>query len=183
MCTIGRLAREYGLSRSTLLYYDRIGLLRPTGHARGEYRRYSAGDRARLARICQYRKAGMALGQIGRILDDPAGTILAETLENRLLELSEEMETLRSQQRLVAGLLGRTDLLAASRPMDKATWVSLLAAAGFSETDMDRWHADFERTAPEKHERFLRMLDIPDSDVHAIRNAAAALHRESAGLA
>lgn len=30
--TIGKLAQEYGLSRSTLLYYDRIGLLSPCSH-------------------------------------------------------------------------------------------------------------------------------------------------------
>lgn len=175
MRTIGRLAREHGLSRSTLLYYDRIGLLRPSGNAKGEYRRYSAEDAARLARICEYRKAGMALRQIGRILDDPAETILAEALEERLQELNEEMAVLRSQQRFVAGLLGRCDLLAGNDSMDRETWVSLLVAAGFSEADMDRWHADFERTDPEKHERFLRMLNIPDSGVRAIRDAATAL--------
>src|SRR5688572_9128753 len=29
--TISKLGRTFGLARSTLLYYDRIGLLRPTG--------------------------------------------------------------------------------------------------------------------------------------------------------
>ena len=31
--TIGRLARQHGLSRSTLLYYDRIDLLHPSGRS------------------------------------------------------------------------------------------------------------------------------------------------------
>ena len=30
MLTVGVLARRFGLARSTLLYYDRSGLLRPS---------------------------------------------------------------------------------------------------------------------------------------------------------
>ena len=176
MYTVGRLAKRYGLSRSTLLYYDRIGLLSPSGHAKGEYRRYSARDDARLARICQYRRAGIALREIGRMLDGPPDTAVAGALENRLAQLNEEMEGLREQQALVAGLLGRSDLLGGCGPMDKATWVSLLAAAGFSEEEMRRWHVRFERSAPDKHELFLRHLNIPGDEITAIRAMAAAPH-------
>jgi DNA-binding transcriptional MerR regulator/SAM-dependent methyltransferase len=176
MYTVGRLAKRHGLSRSTLLYYDRIGLLRPSGHAKGEYRRYSAQDDRRLARICEYRRAGIGLAEIGRMLDEPAGSGVAGALENRLAELNREMEGLREQQRLVAGLLGRSDLLAGAGPMDKGTWVSLLSAAGFSEADMRNWHVRFERSAPEKHELFLRALRIPEGEISAIRAMAAAPH-------
>jgi len=176
MHTVGRLARKHGLSRSTLLYYDRIGLLRPSGHAKGEYRQYSKDDDTRLRRICEYRKAGLALKEIKRILDDPAGTGIADVLEGRLTELNEEMATLRDQQALVAGLLGRTDLLADYAAMDKATWVSLLRAAGFSEDDMQRWHSQFEHSAPDKHAEFLRRLSIPENEISAIRSMAAGPH-------
>lgn len=176
MYTVGKLAKRHGLSRSTLLYYDRIGLLRPTGHAKGEYRQYSETDDARLAKICEYRCAGIALKEMRRILDGQAGTTVAKALENRLVELNCEMEGLREQQRLVAALLGRSDLLREAGAMDKGTWVSLLSAAGFSEKDMRRWHVRFERSAPDKHERFLRHLRIPDSEISAIRAMAAAPH-------
>ena len=176
MYTIGKLAKRHGLSRSTLLYYDRIGLLCPSGHAKGEYRHYSAVDDGRLARICQYRRAGIALKEIARMLDGPTDTAVAEALESRLAQLNEEMEGLREQQALVAGLLGRSDLLGGCGPMDKATWVSLLAAAGFSEEEMRRWHVRFERSAPDKHERFLRHLNIPGDEITAIRAMAAAPH-------
>jgi SAM-dependent methyltransferase len=97
-------------------------------------------------------------------------------LENRLTELNREMDGLREQQRLVAGLLGRTDLLNEAGVMDKATWVSLLSSAGFSEQDMRRWHVRFERSAPDKHAQFLRSLHIPDGEISAIRAMAAAPH-------
>lgn len=176
MYTVGRLAKKHGLSRSTLLYYDRIGLLSPSGHAKGEYRQYSDRNNTRLAKICEYRKAGLALREIGRILDDPAETVMGDVLEERLVELNEEMAALRNQQALVAGLLGRTDLLSEHAAMDKATWVSLLHTAGFSEEDMRRWHVQFERSAPDKHETFLRRLHIPEDEISAIRSMAAAPH-------
>jgi len=176
MHTVGRLAQKHGLSRSTLLYYDRIGLLRPTGHAKGEYRQYSAEDDARLGRICEYRQAGISLKEIGRMLDDPADTTLSGALEIRLAQINEEMAVLRDQQTLAAGLLGRTDLLADHAAMDKETWVSLLSSAGFNEEDMRRWHVQFERTAPGKHEEFLRRLAIPEGEISAIRAMAAAPH-------
>lgn len=172
MYSVGSLAKQHGLSRSTLLYYHRMGLLEPTGHAKGEYRRYSAADARRLSRICEYRKAGLSLKEIGRILGDPGESRLAHALERRLTELNKEMTALRNQQRLVAGLLGRKDLLDPTEAMDKETWCALLVAAGFTEADQHRWHVDFERTAPEKHLRFLRMLNIPEEEIAAIRSRA-----------
>ena len=61
--------------------------------------------------------------------------------------------------------------------MDKGTWTSLLAASGFTEEDMERWHAEFERSDPDKHERFLRFLGIEDEEVRAIREAARGVPR------
>lgn len=174
MHTVGRLAKRHGLSRSTLLYYDRIGLLRPSGHAKGEYRQYSGDDDKRLAKICEYRQAGIPLKEIRKMLDDKAETAIAEALEERLAQLNQEMATLKEQQALIAGLLGRTDLLSDQTPMDKKTWVSLLSAAGFTEDDMRRWHVQFERTSPEKHKEFLRRLSIPEGEISAIRAMAAA---------
>jgi DNA-binding transcriptional MerR regulator/ubiquinone/menaquinone biosynthesis C-methylase UbiE len=176
MYTVGRLARRHGLSRSTLLYYDRIGLFSPSARAHGEYRRYSAEDDARLERICQYRRAGLSLADIALIMSDTGGAGVRAALEGRLAELSDEMAALRDQQALVAGLLGRPDLLAGRDGLDKATWVALLRDAGFSEPEMERWHARFERTAPQRHETFLRHLRIPDDEIASIRARAAAPH-------
>ncbi|MCM2275174.1 MAG: MerR family transcriptional regulator [Candidatus Didemnitutus sp.] len=70
MTTIRQLAAEFGLTRSTLLYYDRIGLLRPDYRTSSGYRLYNAADRARLAAICRYRMAGLPLARIATLLDD-----------------------------------------------------------------------------------------------------------------
>lgn len=170
---ITELGKRYGLSRSTLLYYERIGLLRASGRSAAGYRRYSAGDEERLARICTYRRAGLPLREIGRILDAPKGR-LTGALQQRLEELDDEMGALRRQQVVLAKLLGNSDSRVSSKGMDKATWVALLAASGFSEQDMRRWHAAFERSAPDKHQRFLRFLGIDAKEAATIRRRSRA---------
>lgn len=166
--TVGKLAKKYGLSRTTLLYYARIGLLSPTGHSRGEYRRYAADDERRLGQICLYRHAGIALKDIKSILDGRSSAFSA-ILEQRFGELEAEIAQLREQQQVIAGLLKNTRVLPASLPMSKELWVSLLEAGGFSDADMDAWHRQFERTAPDRHEQFLRLLRIPEDEIAAIR--------------
>jgi len=39
--SISKLARACGRSRSTLLYYDRLGLLKPSGRTGSGYRYYT----------------------------------------------------------------------------------------------------------------------------------------------
>ena len=51
--SISRIARACGLSRSTLLYYDRVGLLRSSARTGSGYRVYNEKDLSRLARIRQ----------------------------------------------------------------------------------------------------------------------------------
>lgn len=170
--TVGRLARKHGLSRSTLLYYDSIGLLAPAGHGRGEYRRYSAADERRLEQICLYRRAGVSLKDIRAILDGPS-TGLTGILEQRFAELESEIGRLREQQQVIAGLLRNAGIVPTGAPMSKELWTELLRASGFSEEDMDAWHRTFERTSPRRHEQFLRLLNIPEEEVAAIRQWAA----------
>jgi DNA-binding transcriptional MerR regulator len=69
MLTVTRLARSCGLSRSTLLYYESIGLLRPPARNNGNYRCYSERDLLRLQQICVYRDAGLKLEDIRALLD------------------------------------------------------------------------------------------------------------------
>lgn len=168
MLTIGALAGRFGLARSTLLHYDHLGLLRPAGRSRAGYRRYTEADAERLAQICTYRRAGLSLAAIARALEAPAAGARA-ALEARLAELDRELGQLREQQRVIAALLQRPDLVPDRTPLDKATWVGLLRASGLSDEDMDRWHAAFEASDPERHGRFLAALGLGPAEVAAIR--------------
>lgn len=133
------------------------------------------------------RAAGLSLADIGRILDgdsdgdgdgDESGSDLACALEKRLHQLRREMDALREQQGLIAGMLGRPELTANAGPMTKERWTSLLRAAGFSEEDMNQWHIRFEQSAPQEHEQFLRALSIPEDEIRSIRTMSARQNQE-----
>lgn len=176
MYTVGRLAKKYGLSRSTLLYYDSIGLLHPTHHTKGSYRHYTEEDAEKLERICLYREAGVSLKDIAQLLQSTETSEVASVLEQRLHELSEEMAVLQNQQHIVANLLNKSEL-PDGQTMNKDVWKSMFQNAGISTEEMQRWHADFERMSPESHARFLRFLHIPEEEIGLIRAWASAPHK------
>jgi DNA-binding transcriptional MerR regulator len=169
MQTVGRLAREFAISRSALLYYDSIGLLKPSGRSASNYRLYSEKDRRRLEAICSYREAGLGLDEIRQILDGSSSKVAA-ILEDRLGALNSEISALREQQRVVVHLLRDRAKLRRARTLDKQSWVSLLRATGLTESDMRRWHVEFERMSPEAHRDFLESLGIPAEEIRSIRH-------------
>lgn len=166
-CTISKLGRLFGLSRSALLYYDRIGLLTPSGRTHAGYRCYSEADRQRLERICGFRRAGLALEEIRTIL--ASGKPSAAVLERRFHEIGEEIRVLKVKQGLLSRML--TGIASAKGPskVDRDLWVEMLRAAGMDDRAMARWHAEFEERAPEAHQEFLLSLGIPEKEAREIR--------------
>ena len=172
MYTIGRLARHFNLSRSTLLYYDRIGLLRPSGRSRSNYRLYTENDRCRLERICTYRQTGMALKDIAAILSSDIEGTAARLLQKQLEALDDQIARLRLQQQRTSRLLGSGRLSGLGHGLDRDQWVTLLQASGMNEADRMQWHAQFERLFPDDHQAFLAALGMPASEIAAIRDAS-----------
>ncbi|HEY6838599.1 MAG TPA: MerR family transcriptional regulator, partial [Geobacteraceae bacterium] len=157
---------------STLLYYDRIGLLSPSGRSDAHYRLYSPKDRERLETICAYRQAGLTIEDIAALLvreGDDTSTVL----EHRLKALGEEIRALQTKQRLLARMLRITATGGPEADVDKETWVAMLRAAGMDKEAMQRWHSEFERRAPEAHHRFLISLGIDEKEAQLIRSLSA----------
>jgi MerR family transcriptional regulator, thiopeptide resistance regulator len=172
MYRIGELARQFGLSRSTLLYYDKVGLLSPSGRSGSDYRLYSPADRKRLEMICVYRRAGLTIEDIRTILA-LEGDDGSQVLGRRLKELGEEIRELQAKQRLLAGMLKFSAAGGPQVEVDKATWVAMLRAAGMDDRAMELWHDEFERRAPEAHHRFLLSLGISEAEALLIRKRTA----------
>jgi MerR family transcriptional regulator, thiopeptide resistance regulator len=171
--TIGQLAQAVGLARGSLLHYETLGLLRPAARSAAGYRLYGEADVERVRAIRRYRDAGLPLAAVAALLDQPAaGPRAAALLEQRLLALTDEVEDLRAQQQLLARLLASTAFREGPRVAHKAGWVALLRRAGFSDADMQRWHADFEAADPAQHAAFLRALGLSRAEVAAIRRRA-----------
>lgn len=171
MYTIGKLAKKFNFSRSTLLYYDSIGLLKPSSRTESGYRQYSEDDAKRLEQICRYRQTGLSLDEIRKVLDSPEDN-LTQALEKRLEELNADIKRLRDQQRFILGILKSRQYYENIKVMNGETWTSLLKASGFTDEDMLQWHVEFERLAPDRHQEFLEFLCFSDDDIERIRSWA-----------
>jgi DNA-binding transcriptional MerR regulator len=166
MLTVTKLALSCGLSRSALLYYESIGLLRPPRRSEGNYRCYTEKDVERLRQICAWRNAGLKLDDIRAILARPESDA-ASVLERRMVEIDHEIEQLRGHQRAIARLLQHKGRL---KVINKEKWVAIMRSSGFAEADMRRWHVEFERAAPAEHQEFLEFLHIPEAEIKTIRD-------------
>jgi DNA-binding transcriptional MerR regulator len=168
MLTIGKVGRRFGLSRTALIYYDKIGLLKPSSRSAANYRLYTEKDLRKLEKINQFRQAGIPLEQITQLLytDSP---MTISTLELRLHQLNREIEGLREQQQVIVNLLQNHTLLSSTPNMTKARWIGLLRTAGMSDEAMQQWHVAFEAGSPETHQAFLQSVGIAPEEIEQIR--------------
>jgi DNA-binding transcriptional MerR regulator len=169
MLTVGQIAKRYSLSRSTLLYYDSKGVLKPSGRSESNYRIYSNNDIKKLERIILFRNAGLSLADICEIIDKDVDEV-EDVLENRLLSINGEIKSLREQQNVIINLIKNQDGLKNTRIMTKERWVSMLRAAGLDDAGMWAWHVEFEKHSPEAHQDFLESIGISSEEITLIRN-------------
>ena len=167
--SIGKLARMCGLSRSTLLYYDSIGLLTPSRRSESRYRLYSEKDKNRLEQICTYRQMGVPLEEIRQLLEMP-GSRAEAILENHLVQLSTQIRLLRKQQQAIVQILRDKKLPSKAGIMDKDTWIGILRSTGMNDEDMMRWHREFEKSSPQAHHDFLATLGMNERQIRIIRS-------------
>jgi MerR family transcriptional regulator, thiopeptide resistance regulator len=87
---IGEVAAATGLTVRTLHHYDEIGLLRPTARSDAGYRLYSEDDVRRLYRIVAFRRLGLALDEIGALLDGDGASDPRALIRAQLARLEDE---------------------------------------------------------------------------------------------
>jgi hypothetical protein len=86
--------------------------------------------------------------------------------------LGADIERLRGHQLAIARLLKNTSQFRRIAVITKEKWVAIMKGAGFSTDDMQRWHAEFEKSSPNEHQEFLEFLHIPTEEVARIRDAS-----------
>jgi MerR family mercuric resistance operon transcriptional regulator len=104
--TIGQLARAAGLPTSTLRYYERAGLLEPTGRSEGNYRLYGEEALERLRFIRAAQATGFTLDDVTRMLGHRHTSAAScrevqGLIESRLLDIERRMEDLRHVERVL----------------------------------------------------------------------------------
>ena len=73
-------------------YYEEIGLLVASERSDAGHRLYADADVERLYRICLLRRLGLPLGEIARVLDDPAWSLRA-AMATHLHDLERRIES------------------------------------------------------------------------------------------
>ncbi|MDP5255282.1 MULTISPECIES: MerR family transcriptional regulator [unclassified Vibrio] len=126
MYRISELAKKVGLSRSTLLYYEKQGLLHGARQTNG-YRLYSEDHLQQLRLLQQLQAGGLTLKECQSCLDNQVPRAL---LEKRLQRLEEDIAKKQQARELLAALLGKGSL----RP----------------------WHQQTDRVAPDAHLAWLK---------------------------
>nr|WP_086940747.1 MerR family transcriptional regulator [Thaumasiovibrio occultus] len=121
MYRISELAERVGLSRSTLLYYEKQGLINGQRLANG-YRTYSERDLQRLRLIQKLQAGGLSLKECMACLD---AKVDRQLLQNRLAHLDAEIAQKQQSRELLAALLG--------------------------EGPLKQWHESVDQVAPDAH--------------------------------
>ena len=115
MYRISELADLVGLSRSTLLYYGKLGLIEAQRTSNG-YRSYSERDLQRVKLLQQLQAGGLTLKECQACLDAKVDRSL---LQNRLEQLDEEIAQKQRSRDLLSALLGESGLQDWHESMDK----------------------------------------------------------------
>jgi len=159
MYSIGRLAKAFGLSRSTLLYYDDKGLLKPSSRTAANYRVYTEEDYRRLELIMAYRDAGLSLESIAALLSDKTTGQIESILQSLLVDFNNEILLLKKQQKIALAMLENRQLIKVSDEKNQSKRRKFLHFNNLSEDDLQEWHSHFERAMPERYQDFLQAVE------------------------
>lgn len=130
--TIGRLAAACGVSRDTIRFYEREGLLPRPRRTASRYRAYAGEDEARLRFIRQAQAIGLTLEDIQELLRHHEARTpnecrrVAALLRERIEALDRKLGELRAFRRLLAENLARCE----AAPSDSCPVVLDLARPG-----------------------------------------------------
>ena len=169
MLTISKLAKRFGLSRATILYYEREGLLEPASRAANGYRWYGEREIERLKQIAGFRSYGVSVRDIRELLARDSDQAHEQILRKRFAQMETEIQDLRCQQQSLLAILEQTPE-APQAPMSKERWSGIMRAAGMSDGDMRNWHREFEAREPLAHQEFLESLNLDTGEIRRIRH-------------
>jgi DNA-binding transcriptional MerR regulator len=93
LITIGQLARRTGLAVRTLRFWSDEGVIPTAGRSAGGYRLYDAAGVARVELVRTLRELGLALGDVGRVLD--GSVTVAEVADAHVAALDARIRSLK----------------------------------------------------------------------------------------
>lgn len=134
MYKISELATKVGLSRTALLYYEKLNLICGKRLENG-YRVYSDQDIQRISLIQQLHLGGLTLKECKVCLETKIDKTL---IKQRLKVLDEEIKQKQQSRQLLAAIIG--------------------------EGDLKTWHEDLDKLAPDAHLDWLKTQGFNDKE-------------------
>ena len=152
MYRVSDICERVGISRSTVLYYERIGMISPSRERNNGYRLFSEQDFNQLILIRQLQKAGLSLKECKSFL---AGQVDAELLENRIFSLEQELLEMETAREVLCALYGKVT----GRSIKSETFSHRL----------NEWHIKFDRQSSAAHIQWLQQLGFSEKEALHIR--------------
>ncbi|WP_263078014.1 MerR family transcriptional regulator [Endozoicomonas sp. Mp262] len=149
MYRISQLAKLAGLSRSTLLYYEKLGLIKARRSANG-YRHFTPADLQQLKLLKQLQAGGLSLKESKDCIESQLNY---NVLEKKLAALDQEIEEKQQAQRLLAALLGK------------------------NHKSLRQWHSTLETSAPNAHFEWLKKQGLSEKDALRLRWLSKNIHQ------
>lgn len=133
--TIGDAARELGAPASTLRYYERIGLVRPSARTASNYRLYTDDDMASLRFVRAAQSIGFSLDDVAELLTLRATRRalprdVQRVLTRRIEALDAKISDLHRLQDELRSLLGRCRAGEGSGTCDVVVTLDRIARTG-----------------------------------------------------
>ncbi len=169
MYNIGDLCKRFNLSRSTILYYDKMNLLKSSRNEGNNYRIYDEGQVKRLEKIVGYREAGIPLRDIQDLLEVKSSKVTAILLK-RIEEIQKEVKSLKKQEQMAVDVLKEEVIKNKTTHFTTDSWTELLMNLGYNNEAMLDWHKEFERKNSKLHREFLKNLKMNKKDVDKLIN-------------
>jgi DNA-binding transcriptional MerR regulator/SAM-dependent methyltransferase len=152
MISISQVSKHIGVARSTLLYYERIGILIPTRNPENGYREYSQKDVETLLLVRQLQLAGLSLKES---IDIMHGNLDPTLIKKRYQSIENKIKNMMMAKQVLKSLL------------EKATGESV--PRNDNERSGRNWHAEFERKGAEAHSSWLQKLGFDEKESTYIR--------------
>lgn len=175
MYSIGELALRAGVTRRTLHFYDRIGLLPAGRDPTNGYRRYTEADALRLQQIMLYRELDVPVAEIRDLLDAPGHSTLRalERHRERLLADHDRLGRLLRTVESTLESLQRGTLMTLPNLFDG---FSPEKQEAYAREAAERWDTDLVKASNQ------RWSNCSEQQRRAIMDEGNAIYRDMAGL-
>lgn len=147
MLSVSATAKIVGVARSTLLYYERKGVITPGRNSNNGYREYSRSDINKLLQLRQLQQAGFTLIESVEVVQ---GDLDPSVIRERYLDLNNKIESMILAREIVKSLLSRT--------------TGEKFPDGMNGDLEGIWHAAFEDKGADAHSEWLKQIGLSEKE-------------------